>query len=123
MKILLGDFNPKVEREDIVKLPTENGSLHKFSNDNGFRLANFASSKDLTVTSTMFSHPNICKYAWMCPDGKNQSEWPYSDRQRHSNVLDVPSLRAVNCAPNKYLVVNKMSSHISYGGVQSQEVK
>jgi hypothetical protein len=35
MKILLGDFNTKVVREDIFKLTIGNESLHKISNNNG----------------------------------------------------------------------------------------
>jgi hypothetical protein len=45
MKILLGDFNAKVGREDIFKLTIGNESLHEISNDNGVRLINFATSK------------------------------------------------------------------------------
>jgi exonuclease III len=33
MKILFGDFNAKLEREDIFKLTSENVSLHEDSND------------------------------------------------------------------------------------------
>ena len=42
MNILLGDFNAKVERENIFKLTIENESLHQDSNDNGARIVNFA---------------------------------------------------------------------------------
>jgi hypothetical protein len=52
--ILLGDFNAKAGREDIFKLTIGNESLHEISNDNGVRLVNFATSKNLTVKSTMF---------------------------------------------------------------------
>jgi hypothetical protein len=38
MKILLGDFNAKVGREDIFKLTIGNESLHEISNDTGVRL-------------------------------------------------------------------------------------
>jgi hypothetical protein len=34
MKILLGDFNAKVGREDIFKPTIGNESLHQISNDN-----------------------------------------------------------------------------------------
>jgi len=37
MKILLGDFNTKVRRENILNPTIENGSLHQDSNDNGVR--------------------------------------------------------------------------------------
>jgi hypothetical protein len=38
MKILLGDFNAKVGREDICKPKTGDESLHKISNDNEVRV-------------------------------------------------------------------------------------
>jgi hypothetical protein len=47
MKILLRDFNAKVGREDIFKPAIGNLSLHEISNDNGVRLVNFATSKNL----------------------------------------------------------------------------
>ena len=56
MKILLGDFNAKVGRENIFKPTIGNESLHKDSNDNGVRIVNFATSKNLVVKSTMFPH-------------------------------------------------------------------
>jgi hypothetical protein len=47
MKILLGDFNAKVGREDIFKPTIGNESLHEISNDNEVILVNFATSKHL----------------------------------------------------------------------------
>jgi exonuclease III len=70
MKILLGDFNAKVGREDIFKPTIRNESLHKISNDNGVKLVNFATFKNL---STVIPHRTIHKYAWMAPDGKTHS--------------------------------------------------
>jgi hypothetical protein len=45
MKILLGDFNAKVGKEDIFKPTNGNESLHEISNDNGFRLVYFTTCK------------------------------------------------------------------------------
>ena len=59
MKILLGDFNAKLGREDIFKPVIGQESLHQDSNDNGVRLVNFAISKNLVVKSTMFPHRKI----------------------------------------------------------------
>jgi len=56
VKILVGDFNAKVERDNIFKRTVGNESLHQDSNDNGVRIVNFASSNNLFVTSTMFPH-------------------------------------------------------------------
>jgi hypothetical protein len=53
------------------------------------------------------------------------------DRRRHSNVLDVRSLRVADCDTDHYLAVEKIRerlavnriAQISYGEVQSEEVK
>jgi hypothetical protein len=64
MKILQGDFNAKVGREDIFKLIIGNESLHEASNDNGVRVVNFVTSKNLIVKSTTVPHLNIHKHTW-----------------------------------------------------------
>jgi glycosylphosphatidylinositol transamidase (GPIT) subunit GPI8 len=91
MKILLGDLNAKVGREDIFKPTIGNESLHEISNDNGVRVVHFATSKSLIVISTMFPNCNIHKYTWTSPDGNthNQIDHILIDRGRHSSVLDV----------------------------------
>jgi hypothetical protein len=47
MKILLGDFSAKVDREDIFKPTIVNESLHEINNDNEDTLVNFTTSKNL----------------------------------------------------------------------------
>jgi hypothetical protein len=91
MKILLGDFNAEVGREDTFKLTTGNESLHQDSNDIGVRVVNFATSKNPAVKSTMFPHRNIHKYTWTSPDGKTHDQIKHIliDRRWHSNILDV----------------------------------
>ena len=74
MKVLLVDINAKVGREDIFKPIIGQESLHQDSNDNGFRIVNFATSKNLVVKSTMFPHRNIHKYTWTSPDGKTHNQ-------------------------------------------------
>jgi len=91
MKILLGDINPKVGRENIFKPTIGQESLHQDNNDNGVRLVNFATSKTLVVKSTMFPHRNIHKYTWTSPDGKthNQIDHLLIVRRWHLSVLDM----------------------------------
>jgi hypothetical protein len=69
-KILLGDLNAKVGKEDIFKPTIGNETLYEISNDNGVRLVNFATSKNFRVKSMMFPHRNIRKYTWTSQDGK-----------------------------------------------------
>jgi hypothetical protein len=74
MKILLGEFNAKVGREDIFKPTIGNESSHEISNDNGVRVVNFVTSKDLVVKSTMLPHRSIYKYIWTSPDGQTHNQ-------------------------------------------------
>jgi hypothetical protein len=122
MKILLGDFNAEVGKENILKPTIGSESLHKISNDNGVRLVNFATSKNLRVKSTMFPHCNIHKYTWTSPDGRthNQIDHILVDRQRHSNVLDVRSLRATDCDSDHYLVMAEVWERLSVNKQRSQ---
>jgi exonuclease III len=48
-KILLGEVNAKMEREDIFKPTTVTGSLHETDYDNGDKVVNFATSKNIVV--------------------------------------------------------------------------
>jgi endonuclease/exonuclease/phosphatase family metal-dependent hydrolase len=95
----LGDFNAIVGREDIFKPTIRNESSHEISNDNGVRVVNFATSKNLVVKSTIFPHRSIHKYPWTSPDGKthNQIDHILIDRRWHSSVLDVISFRGADC--------------------------
>jgi len=115
MKILLGDFNEKVGKENIFKPTIWNESLHQHSNDNGVRIVTFATSKNLVVKSTMFPHRNIHKYTWTSPDGKTHSQIDHIliDRRRHSSIPDVRSFRGADCDTYHYLVVAKLRERLA----------
>ena len=115
MKILLGDFNAKVGRENIFKLATGNESLHQDSNDNGARIINFATSKNLVVDSEMFPHRNIHKYTWTSPDGKthNHIDHILIDRRWHLSKLHVWSFRWADCDNDHYVVVAKVRERLA----------
>jgi hypothetical protein len=82
------DFTVKISREDIFQPIIENQSLHEISNDNGVRVVNFATSKNLTVKSMMFPHCNFHIYTWAFLNGKTHNQMAI-DRRRHSNILAV----------------------------------
>jgi hypothetical protein len=114
-KILLGDFNVKLGREDNFKPTTGNKGLHEICNDNGVRVVNFAKSKHLIVKSTMFPHRNVHKCIWTSPDENthNQIYDILIGRRRHSSVLDVRSFSAADCDTDHYLVVAKIRERIA----------
>jgi hypothetical protein len=74
MKILLEHFNAKVGMEDIFKPTIGNESLHKITKDNGVTVVNFATSKNLTVKSTMFPHRNIHEVTWTSLDWRTHNQ-------------------------------------------------
>jgi endonuclease/exonuclease/phosphatase family metal-dependent hydrolase len=115
MKIFVGDFNAKVGKEDIFKQIIGNESLHEASNDNGVRVVNFATSKNLIVKSTTFPNRDIYKHTWTSPDGvtHNQIDHVLIDKIRHLNILDVRSFRGDDCDTDHYLVVAKLRERIS----------
>jgi len=74
VKILVGDLNAKVGRENIFKPTIGNVSLHQVINDNDDIIVNFVTSKNLVVKRPMFPPQNIHKYTWTSPDGKTHKQ-------------------------------------------------
>ncbi|PNF38778.1 hypothetical protein B7P43_G12822, partial [Cryptotermes secundus] len=83
LQVRQAPYSPDMAPSDFwlfprVKTPLKptvgNASLHEISNDNGVRVVNFATSKNLTIRSTMFLHRNIHKFTWTSPDGKIHNE-------------------------------------------------
>jgi hypothetical protein len=99
MKILLGDFKGKVGREDMFKLTFGNGGLQELSNDNGARLVNFATSKNLRVKSTIFPHSNIHKHAWTYFNILNKLKNYFSQLFDVYNVGDVKQIEEYAAEP------------------------
>jgi hypothetical protein len=89
MKILLGEFNPKLGGEDIFKSIISNESLHEASSDNAVRVVNFANLKNLIIKSITFPHHGFHKHTWTSPDGvtHNQIDHVLIDKRRHSNIV------------------------------------
>jgi hypothetical protein len=88
-KILVGDFNAKVGKENVFKQAIGNESLHEINNDNGVGVVNYATSKNLIVESTMFPHCNIHKFICTTTDGNthNQIEYIFIDIVLKSQIV------------------------------------
>jgi hypothetical protein len=48
--------------------------VYEISNDNGVRVVNFATSKNLIVKSTMFPNRNFRKHTWTSPDWNTHNQ-------------------------------------------------
>ena len=111
-------------RENIFKPTIGNESLHQDSNDNGIRIVNFATSKNLAVKSTTFPHRDIHKHTWTSPDGKthNQIDHILIDRRRQSSILIVRSFRGLDCDTDHYLVVAKVRERLAVSKQTAQKL-
>jgi hypothetical protein len=91
MKILLGDFNPKVGGKNIFKPTIGNESLHQVTNDNGVRIVNFATTKNLIFKNIMFQHRNIHIYTCTSAGEKTHKQIDHIliNRRWNSSKLDV----------------------------------
>jgi hypothetical protein len=87
----------------------------KLVNNNGVRVASFATSKTLTVKNTMLIHRNIHKFTWTSPDRKthNQIDHILIDRRQHSSLLYVRSFKAADCDTDHYLVLAKVRERLA----------
>jgi hypothetical protein len=112
----LGDFNAKVGREDIFKPTIGNESSHEISTDNGVRVVNFATSKNLVVKSTMFPIAvSINTPEPLLMERHNEIDHILIDRRRHSSILDVRSLGGADCDSDHYLVVTNVRERLTVG--------
>ena len=88
IKILLGNFNTKLEREDIFKPTVRNESLHQDIDANGVRTVKFAIPKKFSSEEHDVPHRNIHKYTWISHDGHNHNQTEHISIDRYEIVFE-----------------------------------
>jgi exonuclease III len=91
IKMIIGDLNAKLGKEEIYKGTIGKQSLHTDSNDTGQRIIDFAMSRNIVISATCFPYKAIHKGTWRSPDGKtyNQIDHVLIDRRNASSIIDV----------------------------------
>ncbi|CAH1721690.1 unnamed protein product [Aphis gossypii] len=107
IKVLLGDMNAQVGKENTYKTTIGEHSLHDRSNDNGVRLINFAISKNMVVSSTRFPRKNIHKETWLSPGGRYSSQIDHVlIENKHKTIIkNVKSYRGADADTDHYLIL------------------
>lgn len=115
IKILLGDFNAKIGREEAYKPTIGPFSLHEDSNENGKRVIDFATSRNLVVGSTLFPKKRIHQATWRSPDGatSNQIDHILISSRHRSNLLSNRTYRGANADSDHYLVIARIRARIA----------
>ncbi|XP_060665650.1 uncharacterized protein LOC132797914 [Drosophila nasuta] len=124
IKILLGDFNAKVGREDIFGATVGRFSLHETTSSNGLRLIGFAAAHNMVVRSTGFRHLDIHKASWLSPDRltRNQIDHVVIDARHASSILDVRSCRGPNIDSDHYLVAAKIRTRLCVAKIARRRI-
>jgi len=114
-KIVLGDFNAKIGKENIYKPTIGSESLHEITNDNGNKLITFATARNMIISNTYFPHKKIHKQTWISPCGlvKNQIDHMLVDNRIKSCVNDIRSMRGSSAMSDHFLVKAKIVLRIS----------
>jgi hypothetical protein len=115
LKIIIGDMNAKIGKEQIYRKYTGRHSAHEETNENGNRLINLAASQNMVLGSTRFERKNIYKYTWESPDWETQNQIDHIllDSKHINNLVDVRTYRGVNIDSDHYLLGSKVRVRIS----------
>ena len=115
IKIVIGDFNAQVGKEQVYAPTIGANSLHNETNDNGRRMIGLAASRGLVVGSTLFRHKRIHLATWKSNDGitTNQIDHILMSSRHISGLQDVRTYRGANIDSDHYLVLAKVKARIS----------
>lgn len=106
MKIIMGDYNAKIGKEEHLKNIAGKYSLHEETNENGELLSQLASRNNLIIKSTCFPHRKIHLRTWKVPRTKqiNQIDHALVNARNTSSIISIRSYRGPNCDSDHYLV-------------------
>jgi endonuclease/exonuclease/phosphatase family metal-dependent hydrolase len=105
IKIVLGDLNAKVGKEQDVTLNVGKFSLHKETNNNGWMMVDFGIARKMAISSTLFQNKRIHDETWRSPDGltSNQIDHVMIDSRHATDILDVKSCQGADCDSDHYM--------------------
>ena len=105
-KVVMRDFNTKVGKELGLAPNVGKCSLHEEANNNGWRMIDFAVTKNKAISSTLFQHKRIHKETWRSPDETtlNQMDHVMIGSQHATDIVDVKSCRVADCDSDHYMV-------------------
>ena len=114
VKIIIGDYNAQVGQEEEYRPVIGRFSAHQLTNENGLRLIDFATSKNMAIRSTFFQHSLHHRLTWRSPNRtETQIDHVLIDGRHFSDIIDVRSHRGANIDSDHYLVMVKIRQKLS----------
>ncbi|XP_058456421.1 craniofacial development protein 2-like [Malaya genurostris] len=114
IKIVIGDFNAQVGQEVEFIPVVVSFSAHQQTNENGLRLIDFATSKNMAIKSTFFQHRLLHRYTWRSPiQTETHIDHVLIDGRHFSDIIDVRTCRGANIDSDHYLVMVKLRPKLS----------
>jgi hypothetical protein len=115
VKLVIGDANAKFDRKTAHQ-PTigKAQSLHESTNENGLRLDEFATGRQMANKRTYFIHKRIHLQTWQSPDGHtfNQIDHCLIDARHFSEFIDVMARRGANIDSDHMIFIIKLRARI-----------
>lgn len=110
MKIILGDANAKIGREEVYQTVIGKFSKHEKTTENGKLLIDFSKEKELIIKSTDFQRKDIHKGTWRSPDGAhvNQIDHILVEKGQQKSIKNIRSYRGPNIDSDHFVVGMKM---------------
>ena len=107
IKILMGDLNAKIGKENLGKELIMGTEALGEINENGELFTDFCAFNDLVIGGSVFKHKNIHKETWISPDGKtrNQIDYITIDRKWRRSLQDARTMRGADAASDHHLVM------------------
>jgi hypothetical protein len=111
----MGDMNVKLGQEEGYRPTISKESLHSISNDNGKRLINFATSRNIVISSTYFPRKYIYKQTCVSLDGRTNNPIDHIaiDKEHQSWTKNIYSFRRADGDTDHYLLVASLTKKFS----------
>lgn len=105
-KIVAGDLNAKIGKEEENWLITGRESLHNKTNENGQMLVNFAASRNMINITTWYKRKDIHKMTWAHPNNvtKNQIDHMMITKVTMNCIGKIRTYRGAEIGSDHYLV-------------------
>lgn len=114
VKIVIDNFNAKIRKKKCTFIPTIGKfRLHDLCSENLIRVVNFTASNNIIISRLCFEYKSMYKKLWFLLVKRQKTHWPYNDRWKNANVIDVWSHRDTDLDSDHFLIIMKYKQRVT----------